>query len=39
MTSKTMSLTVFVLHYETVGRKKMREELEEVFRCNQGAPQ
>ena len=38
MTSKTMSLTEFVLHYEIVG-KKMHEELEEVFCCNQGAPQ
>ena len=38
MTSKTMSLTEFVLHYETAGKKMCEEELEEDFRCNQGAP-
>ncbi|KAM3699648.1 hypothetical protein ACJW31_05G041700 [Castanea mollissima] len=38
MTFKTMSLTKFVLHYETTGKKMREEELEEDFRCNQGAP-
>ncbi|KAL4625984.1 hypothetical protein ACB092_05G063800, partial [Castanea dentata] len=38
MTFKTMSLTEFVLHYETTGKKMREEELEEDFRCNQGAP-
>ncbi|BBN67839.1 FAR1-related sequence 5 [Prunus dulcis] len=38
MSTKTMSLTQFVHHYDKQAEKMRSRELEESFRCNQGLP-
>ncbi|CAB4313498.1 unnamed protein product [Prunus armeniaca] len=38
MSTKTMSLTQFVHHYDKQAEKMRSSELEESFRCNQGLP-